>query len=355
MGNAAFGAEKRFGALSSRWMMIGVALGALGVAGWLARWLLQGESIVYSDIARSFWVPDATLGWVATESRWVWLGLDGLGLTGGLWLGTVTLMVITFRLNRERRPKLFKTVKVLALMGASVAMVAPVLPAWAFLSGFPPADAVRLLPSAAEVVPAAPAPTSGPGTVTPVSVVKPLPVASGRWVVDNVPATLVVARISAGGEEFDAKFTPTKGEIVLDPVVLANTRGKLEVPAASIQTGVDMRNGHAAGYLEAEKFPAIALGLAKISDVREGPTGYTFAAMGELGLMGKSLSVAMSGTLVVLDAAKRKELTVTAPEALLVTVSFKLAIADTTLNRKNFDADDITLTARLVLVPGAAQ
>lgn len=338
-------------------LMIGIGLGMLGTGGWLVRWLMQGEGIFYTDIARPFWVPDATLGWVATTDRWVWLGLDGLGAVATAWLGIVAMAIVVMRFKADRWPKINKIAKVLALVAASVALLGPIMPAWAFISGMPPEGARRLLPSVAAVEPA-PA-----GTVAPARTVNPLPVPSGRWVVENVPATVVIARISAGGEEFDAKFTPTRGEITLDPVVLANTRGKLEVPAASIDTGVDMRNGHAAGYLEAEKHPTIGLTLVKIWDVREAAGAaegaarsgaYSFAAMGDLSLMGKPLSVGLSGTLSVLDAAKRKELGVSAPEALLVTVSFKLAIADTTLNRKNFDADDITLTARLVLVPAAA-
>jgi|GEM_PF-907458 len=333
------------------WVLVGGLLGILGVVAWLARWIIQGEGIFYTDIARPFWVPDATLGWVATTDRWVWLGLDGLGLVATAWIGIGVLVVTVLRLSADRWPKVHKTAKVLALLAASVAMLGPIMPAWAFISGFPPEGAQRLLPSVAAVQPV---PEATPGTVAPMNAVKPLPVPSGRWVVENVPATVVIARISAGGEEFDAKFGPTNGEIALDSAVLANTRGKLEVPAATIDTGVDMRNGHAAGYLEADKHPIIGLALVKISDVREAGNAYSFSAMGDLTLMGKPLSVGLAGTLSVLDAAKRKELGVTAPEALLVTVSFKIAIADTGLNRKNFDADDITLTGRLVLVPAAA-
>ncbi len=327
-----------------RWLAVGIAFGLIGGGAWLARWLIQGEGIIYTDIARAFWVPDATLGWTETTDRWVWLGLDGLAIVAAVVIGTATMLYLGLKLARRdagRAVKMGKAMRGLAFVGAGVAMLAPIMPGWAFVSGMPPAGAVRLLPETKLVAPAA-------NSVAPM-----LPVTAKQWVAANVPATLVVAQIAAGGETFDAKFGPLTASLQADPAALAATTGKFEVPSATINTGVELRNSHAAGYLEAEKFPTIAVTVAKVGQLQASGAGVGFTADGEVALMGKSLPVVMTGTVVALDAAKRAELQVTAAEALLVTVSFKLKIAQTLLKRENFDADELTLTGRIVLVPGA--
>ena len=338
------GSWKEMGSGARRWLAIGLTLGLVGGVAWLARWLIQGEGIIYTDIARAFWVPDATLGWVETSERWVWLGLDGLAIVTAVVIGTAMMLYLGLKLARReagRAVKIAKVMRGVAMLGAGVAMLAPIMPAWAFVSGMPPQGAVRLLPETKLVA-------AAPDSVAPT-----LAVTAKQWVAANVPATLVVAQIAAGGETFDAKFGPLTATLQMDPAALATTSGKFEVPAATINTGVELRNTHAAGYLEAEKFPTIAVTVVKVGQLQASGTGVGFTADGEVALMGKSLPVVMTGTVVALDVGKRSELQVNAPEALLVTVSFKLKIAQTLLKRENFDADELTLTGRIVLVPGA--
>ena len=348
MGNETSGSGTAGGALAltgaaRRWVNTGLALGGLGLVAWLARWLMQGESVMWTDIARPFWVQKGLLGWVETDERWVWLGLEGLGVVAGVVLGTLALVVLIPRLARA--PRIARALRMLAPVGAGVAMLAPVMPAWAFVSGFPPEGARRLLPDAAVVVPA----TGGDDGAA-------MAPAIGRWRIDGGAAgTLVVARIAAGQEEFDARFKPAEGELVIVSPVAGST-ARVSVPAASISTGVDLRDSHARDYLMADKFGAIALTIPKVDQVVFTGASCTYAAKARVTLMGRELEVPVSGTLTLLDAAQRQEVGVAAgvDKALLATATFTISVAATPLDKSNFDKDAIAITGRFVLVPGTS-
>ncbi|MFO0748409.1 MAG: YceI family protein [Myxococcota bacterium] len=306
-------------------MKVGLALAALGAALWLARWLVQGESTIYTDVARRFYVADATLGWVQTPASWVWLGLEGLGAIVGVLVGTGAM---AFAARRFAAGKLGRVARVLAMAGAALGCLAPVLPAWAWFSGLPPADAEIVLPDR-------PAPI--PRSATPIQ-------ARRLVVAPNAAASLLVVRIAAGEETFDARFGPVTGSVDLD-----TRAASIAVPAASIETGVGLRDSHAKGYLEADKFATIALAVHDIALGKDGE----LTAKGDLALMGRSIPVALKGTASVLAEAQRKELGIGAAEAVLTNASFDVSIATTALDPKNFDADRLVVTVRLVLVPAS--
>lgn len=302
------------------WM--GVAIGALGAGLWLTRWLVQGEGTVWTDVARRFYVADATLGWTQTEASWVWVGLDGLGVVAGVVVGTLAAML----LGRRLAGKPGKVVRALALMGAAVALLAPVVPAWAFVTGLPPAGAEIVLPDRP-----APIPSSA------------VPLRARRLVVADSPkGNLLAVRIAAGGETFDARFGPLTGAVDLD-----TRTGTLSAPAASIETGVALRDSHAKEYLEAERNPRIEVTVRDVSLAADG----AFTARGELALTGKRIAVAVKGQLSGLDAARIRELGLTASEAAIAQASFELRVAETALDPKNFDSDRLVVTARVALVP----
>jgi polyisoprenoid-binding protein YceI len=329
---------------------------------WGLRWILQGSRdgvVVYTDTARAFWVEDPSLGWwFETQQRGVWLGLDGLVLIVGLLVGAVTMHLLARRQaaaaaagrpepgqrawglrGRERGGRLEKILRGLALAGAAVLIVAPVLPVWAFVSGFPPEGAERLLPSKA-----APVASTEVGAK-----VEALAAPAGEWTVVEVPANLLVARITAGGETFDGKFTGVTGSVQLDPAELARSSATFEVKSASVDTGVELRNKHAREYLDAEKFATIRLVVPALTKVDGAGARRDLSATGRVEMMGRVIDVALTGAIAVLDAAQRKELGVSAPEALLVTASFQLPIAKTALDRSDFDGDALTLNGRFVL------
>lgn len=323
------------------WSRLGLVLGGVGVALWVARILTQGDVVMWTDIARGFWVPDPTLGWIETRERWVWLGLEGLGVAAGVVIGASALAWLARRWGAgQGHGRLAATLGTLALVGAGVSAAAPVLPVWAFVSGLPPAGAERLLPSA-------PPPAAAPAVV---KAEEPLPVPAGRWVVASSTHNLLVARVTAGGETFDARFAPVSGEVTLEPAALARSRARLEVPAGSIDTGIDLRNGHARGYLGAEQHPTIALSIEGLDAVEGGGAARTFNARGMLGIMGRRLEVPVTGTLTALDETASAALGVTGGPALLVSAGFSVAVTAVGLDRDNFDADAITLTGRFVLV-----
>jgi len=313
---------------------------------WAVRWLIQGGDVVYTDIARPFWVADPLQGWVETADRWVWLGLEGLGAVLGVVLGTLTMLFLARKVGNA-------TVKKVATgasrLGAVVAMAAPVLPAWAFVSGMPPAGAERLLPLNVDTAPVARAGEAKPEGVS------GFVVPSGTWQVADSKANLLAARVTAGGETFDGKFGPISGEVVLMAERLGESKATFSVPSASVDTGVELRNTHAQDYLDAESHKTISLVIAKLDSVTVGANeaSRAFSTEGELTIMGKALKLPVTGTLVLLTAAERTELGVTATEAILVNASFVLPVLKTPLDRKNFDVDELPLTVRLVIAPTA--
>jgi polyisoprenoid-binding protein YceI len=318
------------------WVKLGLGLGLLGIAAWFTRWLLQGEAIVYTDVARAFWVADPTLGWVETTDKWVWLGLDGLGLLGGVVLGTAVCALI----GRRGALGLPRVARVLSRLGAAVGALGWVIPAWAFVSGMPPAGAQRLLPDAEVIAP------------NKAANVPPMDVPSGVWKVVENPANTLVARISAGGETFDAKFGPLTGEARIDAASLAKSTASFSAPSPSIETGVELRNNHAKGYLAVDKFPAITLALRGIEAVTgPSPEVRRLSAQAEVGILGKTLTVPVEGSLTVVAQSELVRLGLKAGPVLLVSAAFKVQIAATGLNRANFDADDITINTRFFMAP----
>ncbi len=326
------------------WVKVGLGLGVLGLVAWGARWLIQGGDVIYTDIARAFWVADPLQGWVETSDRWVWLGLEGLGAVLGVVIGTATMLFVARKVGN---PTVKKIATGASWLGAVVAMAAPVLPAWAFVSGMPPAGAERLLP-----LNAAPVPQVGgakPGVAGGFAVV------SGKWQVGESKANLLAARVTAGGETFDGKFGPISGEVELVAERLGESKAMFSVPSASVDTGVELRNTHAQGYLDAENHKTISLVIPKLDAVTPGANeaSRAFSTEGELTIMGKPLKLPVTGTLVLLTAAERTELGVTSSEAILVNASFVLPVLKTPLDRKNFDVDELPLTVRLVIAPSA--
>lgn len=311
---------------------VGLGVGAAGVAAWAARWALQGGDTFWTDVARRFYEPDATLGWVLGEASWVWLGAEGLIAAGGVVLGAGSLMWLGGRLGR--RPKLARAVRVLATLGALVCLAVPALPLWAFVSGTPPAGATLVMPESGADAGQPPAPPFEPQ--------------ARRWrVAEAARGGLVAVRIEAGNETFDARFTPVTGALELELGRPSASVATLSVPAASIETGVALRDDHARGYLRATEHPTITLAGRAF---RLAPDG-RFVASGEVVLMGRTISTPVEGRVVMLDAAQRADVGVQADEAMLATATFVVRVSETPLERSNFDSDRLVVTARVVLVP----
>jgi len=319
----------------------GWAFGVAGVALWALRYLVQGTSQVWTDTARALYVQDTNLGWVPTSEGWIWLGLEGLGVFAGVLIGSLFMGWLGWRGVRGSR-----VFKVLGTISAAVLFVAPVLPALAFIGGMPPSGAVAVLPQAS--------PASAEAVGRPGDGPLALPLTARRWVPSPNPEhILVVAQLTAGGEIFDAKFSPLQGSIDLKPEAPMTTSFTLGADPASVSTGIPLRDSHARGYLEAEthkRIEVMAGGLESVSATTT-PDEYIWTATMTISLMGRSLKVPATGKVRILPAQARKDLQLTVSEAMVVEGALDVTIADTPIDPELFDTKSFSLTFRAVFVP----
>lgn len=331
--------------LPSRILWIGAAVGALGAALWLARWLAQGESAMWTDVARRFWVRDPALGWVETSERWVWLGLEGLLASVAVALGA-TLFVWLARRVRPTTPRVLAAVLTIgARVGVVAALATPALPLWALASGLPPEGAMRLVPTSDQ-----PSPAPDPRSAAP----PPLAVPAGAWhVVDDPRANLLAVRTAAGSDTFDTTFGPLEGTATFDPTNPGATRARISVAASSLTTGIELRDTHARKFIQATAHPVIAVTLDALDTplgAGDSPNERRWSGRVTLSLMGADLARTAHGTITAIAAgAGDTTRTVLGDATLLVQGSFELPVSATRLDPKDFDEDRLVVTVRFVL------
>lgn len=225
--------------IRSRFAPVAVAAAALVAA--LTRWWLQGSGNVYTAVTKRFYVPDPDLGWRVSAQHPIWLGLDACALTA------VVVLAVAVIARRWRR------------LAWIIAAATVVLPVAAFASGPGPLHGRDTLPPTAAVLV-----ESG--------IEGALAAPAGRYVVVPHAGTSVTAKLSAGGEAFDARFEhDITGTWRGDPAALAHPmRAEISVAAAAVDTGVGERTKHAReGYLRAAEFPRITVTLAGVAAVRQ--------------------------------------------------------------------------------------
>ena len=330
---------------------VAIAVAAAGLIG--LRYGAQGAGNVYTDTARAFYLEDPVLGWTLTHERWLWLGLDALGLVLTLGLGTLAMAWLSGLLARKHRAgALGRSPVRLALtsfwIGAALCAVTPALPLAAFASGLPPAEARAHLPTAAR--PTLPAPDE------PALAQRWSHLPAGRYeVLPHPEANAVVARLTAGGETFEARFSPVTGAATLAPHDLSATTVAFTVPAASVDTGIPLRSSHARDDLRANDHPSIVLTTERLARVApDGPDAIRFEGDATVTLMGAKLTLPIRGTVRRLDADARNALGVSTAEALLVTASLELSLDRTPLGADAFDRPEAPLSIRLLLAPAPA-
>jgi polyisoprenoid-binding protein YceI len=310
----------------------------LALAASVARWLLQGSNNLYTTSGKRFYLPDPDLGWrIAAESP-VWLGLDIIAALAGFTAAQGA--VAWFVRQREQTQGKTWTGGRRGLWGLSLVTLA--VPILAFASGTRPEGAREALP--AGVI--GPAPGGFEGSLA------GLP--AGTYEVVPGSQSSITARIKAGGEEFDATFAGNlAGTVLFDPGNLdAPVSARVRVDAASIDTGTDMRSEHAASedYLDAAKYPEIALEIVRLTSTRQGASAseIVFWADGALTLMGKRIEVPVQGTVKALDEAGRQRIGSTKP-AIVVTAELTLVLAESPLSPKDFNRDRIPIRAMLIM------
>ena len=128
--------------------------------------------------------------------------------------------------------------------------------------------------------------------------------------------------------------------------------GEVSALAASIDTGIDERSKHASeAYLFADKYPRISVTIDRVLAAKQaGADTVEFRAHGTLGLIGKTHSIEITGTLKKPDAAALARLGVSG-EIVLVTADFAVVIKETALasDASTFDGDRIPIHVSLVM------
>jgi polyisoprenoid-binding protein YceI len=312
---------------------------AVALAAGLLRWHLQGSGNLYTQPARRAYVADPDLGWRLVEGGPPWLGLEVLGLIAGVAAAIGAGAWLVGRLERRgrRRPRLR------ALLWAAGALPLSV-PMWAFAGGLGPPGAVDARPA-----PADGAPVEG--------IAGALDAPAGRWQVLPHAGSAITARVSAGGEVFEARFAgDLTGHWTGDPRDLsAPMHAEVSVAAASVDTGVAMRSRSARDdYLQAAAHPRLGFRLDRLRAAAPLADGrLAFRAAGTVGLIGGEHAVEVTGTLGTLDATARARQRIAAPAALLVDAHLTVRIAETALapDAGDFDGDEIPVHVTLVLVP----
>ncbi|MCH9682201.1 MAG: YceI family protein [Deltaproteobacteria bacterium] len=314
---------------------IAASLPALAAALTTVRWWIQGSGNLYTDTSHGSYQPDPDLGWRFVEEGPLWLGLDAVGVLVGL---SVAVFVVGWWIDRRAStggpwgPVLW-----------GVGVLSLGLPIAAFATGLPPDDARDQLPEQQVQAPTEGVAASLPG------------LAAGRYAVAEDPAQgVIVATVSAGGEEFQSRFTGLRGTWTGDPSDLGTPMEAIvEADPRTVDTGVELRSKHAHEYLQVEAFDVMRLQLSSLSATEAAADGaVTFAGPGTLTFIGDELDVDVTGTLRALDQAARRRLGLATAHAIKVTAGFFVPIAQTKLSAhaSDFSADRIPIQVELILI-----
>jgi polyisoprenoid-binding protein YceI len=315
-----------------------VALPVAALLASLSRWFVQDSGNLYTALEKRFYIPDPDLGWRVSAAHPVWIGIDVCAVVAAFMIGlTIGGYVVRRRESRRRLRS-----SVLRAAAWTLGAIAIVVPLAAFASGSRPSGAIDALPLD-DAPPLAHNAVAGE-----------LDAPAGRYVVVPHEGTSITARLSAGGETFDARFAgDVEGFWRGNPHDLASPMtATISVAAASVDTGVRARSKHArTGYLEADTYPRITVDVDRLLAAEPaGAQGVVFTAHGTLSLVGRTHSITIAGTLKLADQAALERLHLTGT-ILLVKATFSIAIKETALasHAGSFDADVIPISVSLVL------
>ena len=322
--------------MKSSFLPVGLSVAALLAS--LSRWCVQDSGNLYTVLEKRFYIPDPDLGWRVSEAHPVWLGIDACAVVAVFAIGlTIGAYVVHRRESRRRiRSSLLRAAT------WTLGVTASLVPLAAFASGSRPSGAVDSLPLDAAQPLARNAIAGG------------FDAPAGRYEVVPHEGTSITARLSAGGETFDARFAgDVEGFWRGNPHDLAApTTATISVAAASVDTGVRARSKHARiGFLEADTYPRITVDVDQLLAAQPaGAEGVLFTAHGTLSLVGRTHSITIAGTLKLADQAALERLHLTGT-ILLVKATFSIAIKETALasHAGSFDADIIPISVSLVL------
>ena len=303
----------------------------------LVRWWLQGSGNLYTALDKRFFVPDPDLKWRISDEHPIWIGLEVCGIL----LAWTIAIVVGIWWQRRRAKRVGKT-RILVPAIWTAAALSLVVPIGAFATGGRPTGAVDIRPVAE-------------ATKIDGGIAGKLELPAGRYeVVAPHQGTAIIARVSAGGEAFDARFAgDIRGGWQGDPSDLTKPMtAEISVATASVDTGIDQRSGHARdSYLLASKYPRITFSLDKVLAARnDAPDKVAFKAAGTVGLVGKTHRIEVTGTLEKPNAAALERMRLTGT-ILRVDADLSIVIAESAFaaDKSDFDGDRIPIHVSLVL------
>lgn len=306
----------------------------------IVRWWLQGSGNVYTALDKRLYVPDPDLGWRIADHHPIWLGLEICAVIAAVAVG-IAIAGWFVRRIRTTRPGVAKGLLVAAWGVGALTLVVPIA---AFASG-------GGIEGARDTLPDSPAQRAGQVAE---GISGSLELPGGRYEVVAHPGSSITARVTAGGEAFDARFSSDiLGTFVGNPGDLRTpVTGEASVAAAAVDTGVTPRSNSARDdYLQAAKHPRITFVIDKLLAARaEAPSRVAYRATGRLELIGNTHAVEVTGTLSKPDEAALARLGLDGA-ILLVQAEFAIIIKDTALapDAGDFDGDRIPIHVSLVL------
>lgn len=320
-----------------------VAVALAAVIASLVRWTLQGSNNFYTALDKTFYVPDPDVGWAVSDRHPIWLGLEVIGILAAVAAG----LAVGGWIIRRRERTTGAPAKLLRGAAWAVAVLLLVIPIAAFATGLGPEGGrdVRPQREPVKIEPAA----------QPAPIVGSLELPAGRYEVVAHKLTEIAARLSAGGDTFDARFAEgaVKGEWRADPKDLTKPMAaEVSVDATEVDTGIAGRSKHAReGFLKTDKFPRIGWKLDKLVAARQdGPDRIVFRALGTVTLLDKTHAVPIEGSLKRADAAALERLGLSG-DVLLAEADFALVIKETALapDASTFKGDRFPIHISLVL------
>jgi polyisoprenoid-binding protein YceI len=314
-----------------------VVLPIVALVAALVRWQAQGSGNVYTATQKRFYISDPDLGWRISPLHPVWLGLEVCGVIAAI----AAALVVGGWIIRRREASHGQRATVLRAVSWVVAALPWIVPIAAFASGSRPANGVDTLPAA---------------TIRGIEagIVGTIDAPAGRYEVVEHPGTAITAHVSAGHETFDAVLgRGIRGSWEGDPHDLTRPlTAQISVDAASVDTGIDERSSHAReAYLHADKYPRITVALDRVLAASQaGASTVAFRVHGTLGLIGKTHSIEVTGTLKRPDAAALARLGLSG-DILLVQADFAVVIKETALasDAGDFDGEQIPIHVSLVM------
>lgn len=152
------------------------------------------------------------------------------------------------------------------------------------------------------------------------------------YFIDEMGRNQAVFYSEAPVESITGMSSKVDGSVTLDLTDLSDPEGKLFIPAASLKSGIDLRDEHlrSEGWLDAEKYPDISFEVKEIKNVKNVKDNLIEAeVVGDFTVKGVTKEVTAGATLTFLEESERTKSRVKRGGDLLgVKADFKINLSD---------------------------